>query len=170
MKGDNMKKIIAILLMLLFKSGLFAIGIGPQISFGQGFLIQENMILITGASCSIKLDKEPVVINIATNYDHIIDCFNPEITVDYWLFSPKISKYCNYFLGIGMGSGVEFSKNDFHFTSTKRLVTGFSWTYYDGFLEYFMQLTAEEENHFKFPFNTRYAFKFPLSLGVRFYY
>lgn len=166
-----MKKKFSVAVILFFSVfNIFAIGIGPQLDSSEGIYFGDSTILNVGASCSIKLDKEPIVVNFTTNYDIVNNFFEPAITVDYWLFSPKISNSCNYFLGIGCGLGAEISKNDLYYANLKRIVSGFSWTYYDGFMEHFIQLAIQQENQINHNLKTRYTLKFPLSMGTRFYF
>lgn len=167
----GMKKRFAIIFILL--SGFFkisALGIGPQVEVTEGFISSDGLILSAGASCSMKLDKEPVVINISTYYDFMQKTIEQQVTCDYWIFRPKISNFCTLFLGAGTGIGVRFSKNDFYVSSIKRIVSGFSWTYYDGFMEPYIQFTIQHESLTDTEFSEKYDFKFPVSTGVRFYF
>ena len=82
-----MKKKLSVAAILFFTFfNVFAIGIGPQLDFSEGLYFGDSTILNAGASCSIKLDKEPIVVNFTTNYDIVNNFFEPAITVDYWLF------------------------------------------------------------------------------------
>lgn len=159
-----------VLALFVFCVKSYALGIGPQVELNTGINFYNDFLMQTGASCSIKFDKEPVVIAVSTDYDFMMNRFDALCTVDYWLINPPINDYCNFFAGIGAGYGIEAWKTDFTLNSVKRIVFGFNWIYLDGFMEPFIQLAIQQNSFINANFNSNTTFTFPVSTGIRFYF
>ena len=172
MKILRLLKIRSVLTIIFFAFCMktYALGIGPQIEINTGVNFYNDFLMQTGAACSIKLDNEPVVIAVSTDYDIMMNRFDALCTVDYWLVNPPISDYCSFFAGIGAGYGIEAWKTDFTLNSVKRIVFGFNWIYLDGFMEPFIQLAIQQNSFVNANFNTDTTFTFPVSSGIRFYF
>lgn len=142
---------------------------GPKLNINPGFSLEQNAMLYTGAAFSMKFDKEPVILEVSTDYDLLQNNMEASICIDYWLLNPQVNDTCNFFLGIGTGYGIDFSLSDIRLNSIKRFVLGFNWTLYDGFLEPFVQLNLQLEGRTKNIIFSEYSINTPISVGVRFY-
>ncbi len=168
MKDANMKRnFIFTLCFLIFGANVFAMGIGPQIDFTTG-ADEGNAIFQAGISCSIKNDNFPLVISVATDYNFSENSFNASVTGDYWLLNPMVGDYCSFFAGPGAYAGGTFFDDKAFFCAAPRLVLGFSWIFYDGFLEYFAQAAVQPE--WKIGENCGFSLKIPCNAGIRLYF
>ena len=153
--------------ILIFGARAFSMGIGPQIDFTTG--TDENAVILqAGISCSIKNDNFPLVFSVATDYDFSENSFNASIAGDYWLFNPMIGNYCSFFAGSGACIGGSFFDDKAFFCAAPRFVLGFSWIFYDGFLEYFVQAAVQPE--WKIGENSEFNLKIPCNAGIRLYF
>lgn len=168
MKDTTVKRnFIFALCFFTFCAGIFSMGIGPQADFIAG-TDGSDVIAQAGISCSIKNDNIPLVISVATDYDFSADSFNVSVNGDYWLFNPMIGNYCSFYTGPGACIGGSFFAGKAFLCAAPRAVLGFSWIFYDGFLEYFVQAAAQPE--WKLGAETEFALKIPCNAGIRLYF
>lgn len=168
MKDTNLKRnFFSVIAILIFGAKAFSMGIGPQLDFTTG-TDENETIFQAGISCSIRSDNFPLVISVATDYDFSANSFNMFITGDYWLFNPMIGNYCSFFAGSGACVGGSFFDDKAFFCAAPRFVLGFSWIFYDGFLEYFAQAAVQPE--WKIGRTTEFEFKIPCNAGIRLYF
>ncbi len=168
MKDTKIKRnLIFALGILIFGARTFAMGIGPQIDFSTG-TDGNDAIFQAGISCSIKNDNFPLVISVATDYDFSENSFNAFVTGDYWVFNPMLGDYCSFFAGSGASVGGSFFDDKAFFCAAPRFVLGFSWIFYDGFLEYFAQAAIQPE--WKIGRTTEFELKIPFNAGIRLYF
>lgn len=164
-----MKKVICLIIFIFLSTGLFAVGIGPQLDITPGLLLNKNeAITEAGISCSIKMDNVPIVIGVATDYSIIQQTFDACGSLDFWIFNPMIGDYCSFFTGIGASSGASFSDKDIAFTAGGRALFGFNWILYDGFMEYFVQAAIQPTG--RFGNDSLFQLKFPVNAGIRLYF
>ncbi len=166
----------AVLLCLIFfliPQNVFSLGIGPQIDFAGGTDF-ENLLYEAGLSCSIKTDNVPISLGFSADWSLSEKLFRANAVCDYWILNPQVSDYASFFAGFGGMAGVSFGglrKNEIFFNAAPRFFFGLNWIFYDGFLEYFVQLAAMPEFSFgNIESENRFALKFPCNAGIRFYF
>ena len=163
------KRIFAAVVFLFFPFSIFSMGIGVQTDSAFGFSTAKNeKFFPAGIACTIKNDNYPIVLAFCTDFDKLQNSFEFYFTADYWIFRPHISSNCIFFAGPGTAAGTSLGSDFFAIYIAPRAVFGLSWILYDGFLEPFVQLGIQPET--RLSGNLDLAIKFPLNLGVRFYY
>lgn len=168
MKDTNIKRnFFSAIVTLIFCLNVFSMGIGPQLDFTTG-TDGNDTIFQAGISCSIKNDNFPLVISVATDYDFSENSFNTSVTGDYWLFNPMLGDHCSFFAGSGAYVGGTFFDDKAFFCAAPRFVLGFSWIFYDGFLEYFAQAAIQPE--WNIGGTTEFDLKIPFNAGIRLYF
>ncbi len=166
-KEDKMKKLIALIFTLFAAGNAFALGIGPQLDVTPGFGDGETYCA-AGLACSIKMDNQPVVFAVCTDWDFLGNTFDGTLTADWWLFNPALSGTFSIFGGLGAAFGASVCEEDAVLTLAPRAVLGTSWILYDGFSEIFIQAAAQPEA--RIGTSTDFALKVPVNVGTRFYY
>lgn len=163
-------RIFLTLIIFTLPSLSFAAGLGAQLNVNPGITINGDFLLFSGAAFTVKLDKDPIILNISTDYNIVNNLFEGSVGLDYWLINPAINEYCNFFLGLGVGYGIDFNLSEFYLESMKRIVLGFNWILYDGFMEPFIQLSIQNESRINLNLKSLISFNAPVSAGIRFYY
>ena len=162
---------ILFFIVLFFPSFLFSMGIGPQAVSNQKIEYDSSYSASFGAACSLKLDTMPFYFSFSTEYNPFSSDFDINLSSDFWIFNPEILPNWNFFFGAGTSLGVNCFSDKVCFNFGPRLVSGFSWILFDGFLEIFVQQAACQNVSFEFGGTGRtfYPLELPFSLGVRFW-
>lgn len=102
--------ILALVLTICGTSGLFGLGIGPQIDFAGRRAYGVNI------GVTFKLDKTPMLFGVYSGFGY--GWFAVGFTADYWFLNDKIADVgngntVNWFIGLGAWVEVDFYRSGY---------------------------------------------------------
>ncbi len=164
-----MKKGVFAFLIFLFSNSIFALGMGPLFMANQKIEYSQSVTQSFGAACSLKFDTLPIYFEFSTEYAPFTNDFDINLSGDFWFSNPQILPNWNFYYGAGLALGSDFYSNKFMLNFGPRLLVGFNWQLFDGFIELFVQQAAQQNVSFEFGGQGRtfYPLELPFSVGFR---
>ena len=177
--------LITVSILFLFTSKIFATGAGIQAGLIPGLFINEtsssSVKNLTGnITGTIRMSKFPVVAGAGFEGGKLFSDFNYGFSVfaDYWAVDLQIKNTWSFYSGFGFSGKLltsDFKK--WNFAAGARFFAGTNYTFYDNFLELYIQATS---NIFVIPGNTfkktgdfvlgDVGIRVPAEMGIRFHF
>ena len=173
----NLRKTVCLCVIFasVFCTKLFAIGAGVQLGTGPSiyniFDKQTDSAVkiqhfenITG---TIRFFRIPAVVGFGLETGVINDTFAFGVSgfADYWLLNFQIKNNWNFYGGAGISGEVLLSaKSDFLYSVGARAFCGVDAVFFDNFVEFYVQLTANP------CFLPEFLLKIPVETGIRFHF
>lgn len=167
-----MKKNLSVIIAFIFLAqGLFAMGIGACVNSTMEFGVNSTAKKFSsafGASFSLKPERLPFHLFLDTSADPFSHFFTVRAAADYWILNPPLSDYMHFFLGVGVLCGANMYSTNVDLVFAPRVLLGLNWILFDGFLEPFLQITAQPAFALDFADNVcNFLMEVPVAIGVR---
>ena len=166
-----MKRTIGLIMFVFLMQRIFAMGIGACVNstLEFGMTSESKDISSTfGASFSLKPERFPFHLFLDTSADPFLHFFTVRAAADYWMLNPAITDYMRFFFGAGVLCGANIYSSRADLVLAPRAFLGLHWILLDGFLEPFLQLTAEPSFALDFTdLSCTFLMEVPLAIGVR---
>ena len=164
-------KLILIIAFISLTQELSAMGIGAcvnsTVEFGMNSTAKKCSSAF-GASFSLKPERFPFYLFLDTSADPFSHFFTVRAAADYWILNPPISDYMHFFFGVGALCGANMYSKDVDLVLAPRVLFGLNWILFDGFLEPFLQITAQPAFALDFADNAcNFLMEIPIAIGVR---
>ena len=164
-----MKKFFLTLTCLFFIPFFsFSMGNGGLITFQENIFYNSHNEKAGGASFTMKPDNTNIFFELYTGWNFSNNYFFLTCAMDYKLFEIELLPNFNLYGNAGLKSGFDFFENG-KFSLAPQFVLGFSFIFFDGFLEFFIQQAVQQNVRFNFgpEFSIDYPRKLPLGIGFR---
>lgn len=164
-------KLGVIIAFIFLTQELFAMGIGATVNSTMEFGVNSTAKKFSsafGASFSLKPERLPFHLFLDTSADPFSHFFTVRAAADYWILNPSITDYMHFFFGAGALCGANMYSKKIDLVFAPRALLGLNWVLFDGFLEPFLQITAQPAFALDFADNTcNFLIEVPVAIGVR---
>ena len=152
----------------------FTIGVKPSIAFDT--MTEEQKVstdFLFSAEGNVRGSRFPFVFAMGIEAGFLNKDFSlgANLAFDYWVIDSQIKNTWSIYSGCGLAANILFDFNtNMNFGFGPRFFVGVNKTFYDGYLEFFAQLTAVPFFSFDNHSNKYFAIQIPVETGLRFHF